>query len=44
MLYRQTGQVKQAYAELTAAIQMYRDMDMVFWVPRAEAALAEIQG
>jgi tetratricopeptide (TPR) repeat protein len=41
-LYRHTGQAEQAYAELSTAIQMYRDMEMMFWLPHAEAALSEI--
>jgi tetratricopeptide (TPR) repeat protein len=41
-LYTQTGQRKQACAALTAAIDLYRAMDMTFWLPRAEAALAQV--
>jgi hypothetical protein len=36
------GQVDQARAELTAAIACYRSMQMTFWLPRAEAALAQL--
>jgi tetratricopeptide (TPR) repeat protein len=39
-LYATTGQRQQAQAELSAAIALYRDMDMTFWLPQAEAALA----
>jgi hypothetical protein len=39
-LYSQTGQREQAYTELSTAITMYRAMDMTFWLPQAEAALA----
>ena len=43
-LYSQTGQIEQARAELTTAIEMYRDMDMLFWLPETEAALAAVEG
>jgi hypothetical protein len=43
-LYRQTGQAEPARAELTTAIEMYRDMEMTFWLPETEAALAEVEG
>jgi tetratricopeptide (TPR) repeat protein len=36
-LYRQTGQVEQARAELTTAGEMYREMEMTFWLPETEA-------
>jgi class 3 adenylate cyclase/tetratricopeptide (TPR) repeat protein len=42
-LYAKTGQREQARAELSAAIELYRAMDMTFWLPRAEAALAEVK-
>ena len=42
-LYSQTGQRQQAHTELSTAIAMYRDMDMTFWLPQAEAALAQIE-
>jgi Flp pilus assembly protein TadD len=43
-LYTQTGQQEQARAALTAAIDLYRAMDMTFWLPQAEAALAQVEG
>jgi tetratricopeptide (TPR) repeat protein len=43
-LYVQTGQRQQACAELSAAIDLYRAMEMTFWLPQAEAALAEAEG
>jgi hypothetical protein len=43
-LYHQTGRAEQAHAALTAAIDLYRDMDMTFWLPQAEAALVQIEG
>jgi tetratricopeptide (TPR) repeat protein len=42
-LYRQAEQPEQSRAELTTAIEMYRDMEMIFWLPRAEAVLAEVK-
>jgi class 3 adenylate cyclase/tetratricopeptide (TPR) repeat protein len=41
-LYRQTGQAEQARAELSTAIEMYRDMEMTFWLPQAEVALTQV--
>ncbi|PON09614.1 hypothetical protein C2W62_54575 [Candidatus Entotheonella serta] len=43
-LYRQIGQVANAYTELSTALHLYRTLDMTFWRPQAEAALAEIEG
>jgi tetratricopeptide (TPR) repeat protein len=43
-LYATTGQPEQARAALTTAIEMYRTMDMTFWLPQAEATLAQIGG
>ena len=40
-LYVKTGQREQARTELSTAIELYRDMDMTFWLPQAEAALAQ---
>ena len=42
-LYARTGQRQQARAALVAAIDLYRDMDMTFWLPQAEAALAQVK-
>jgi tetratricopeptide (TPR) repeat protein len=39
-LYLKTGQQEQAQAELSTAIVLYRAMDMTFWLPETEAALA----
>jgi hypothetical protein len=41
MLYAQTGQRQQACAALSTAMAMYRTMDMTFWLPQIEAALAQ---
>jgi tetratricopeptide (TPR) repeat protein len=43
-LYTKTGQAEQARAALAAAIALYRDMDMTFWLPQTEAALAQVEG
>ena len=43
-LYAQTGQRQQAHAALSAAIDLYRAMDMIFWLSQAEAALAQVEG
>jgi tetratricopeptide (TPR) repeat protein len=43
-LYTMTGQREQASAELSTAIDLYRAMQMTFWLARAEAALVEVEG
>jgi tetratricopeptide (TPR) repeat protein len=43
-LYAQVNRLEQARAELSTAIALYRTMDMTFWLPRAEAALASVAG
>jgi DNA-binding NtrC family response regulator/tetratricopeptide (TPR) repeat protein len=43
MLYRGTGQQAQARTELLAAITLYRTMEMTFWLPETEGALARVQ-
>ena len=43
-LYAATGQREQARAELATAIEMYQSMDMTFWRPQTEAALAQVEG
>ena len=43
-LYARTGQRQQARAALTAAIDLYRDMDMTFWLPQTQEALAQVEG
>jgi class 3 adenylate cyclase/DNA-binding winged helix-turn-helix (wHTH) protein/tetratricopeptide (TPR) repeat protein len=40
-LYTKTGRQEQARTELCTAIELYRAMEMTFWLPQAEAALAE---
>jgi class 3 adenylate cyclase/tetratricopeptide (TPR) repeat protein len=44
MLYHKLGRGEQSRHELSAAITLYRAMDMTFWLPQAEAALAEVAG
>ena len=43
-LYATIGQREQARAALSAAIALYRAMDMTFWLPQAEASLAQVEG
>jgi class 3 adenylate cyclase/tetratricopeptide (TPR) repeat protein len=43
-LYAATGQREQAHAELSVAIDLYRDMDMTFWLPQTEATLVQVEG
>jgi tetratricopeptide (TPR) repeat protein len=42
-LYIKAGRLEPARVELTTAIALYRAMDMTFWLPQAEAALAQVQ-
>ena len=42
--YAEIGRRAEAHAELSAAIDLYRAMDMPFWLPQAEAALAQVGG
>ena len=34
--------MEDAHAELATAIELYRAMEMTFWLPQAEAALAQV--
>src|SRR4029453_10420856 len=43
-LYAQLGQRERASAELSAAIATFQAMDMTFWLPQTEAALAQVEG
>jgi hypothetical protein len=38
------GRLEEARAALATAIDMYRAMEMTFWLPEAEAALARAGG
>ncbi len=40
-LYGQIRRVEQARSELSAAIELFRSMEMTFWLTRAETALAK---
>jgi hypothetical protein len=42
-LYAATSQREQARTELSTAIEMYQSMDMTFWLPQTEAALAQVE-
>jgi tetratricopeptide (TPR) repeat protein len=44
MLYTKINRCEQAQAELSTAIALYRSMEMSFWLPEAEAALAQVEG
>jgi hypothetical protein len=43
-LYAQLGQPEQARTELSVAIEMYRAMEMTFWLPQTEVPLAQVEG
>jgi tetratricopeptide (TPR) repeat protein len=43
-LYAATRQQEQARTELSTAIKMYQSMEMTFWLPQTEAALAQVEG
>ena len=41
-LYAATGQQEQARTALSTAIEMYQTMEMTFWLPQTEEALAQV--
>ena len=41
-LYAKRGRRAEARADLSAAVELYRAMEMTFWLPQADAALAEV--
>jgi predicted ATPase len=43
-LYAKIGHREQALTELSIALELYRAMAMTFWLPQAEAALAQVEG
>jgi class 3 adenylate cyclase/tetratricopeptide (TPR) repeat protein len=43
-LYAKIGRHAQAHLRLSTAIELYRAMDMTFWLPQAEAVLAQVEG
>jgi tetratricopeptide (TPR) repeat protein len=44
LLYAKMGQRGQAHAALSTAVDLYRDMEMTFWLPSTELALAQVEG
>jgi predicted ATPase/class 3 adenylate cyclase len=44
LLYAKIGRREDARGALSAAIALYRAMEMTFWLPQAEATLAEVEG
>ena len=44
LLYAKIGRRDEARADLSTAIDLYRAMDMTFWLPQAETTLAEAEG
>jgi hypothetical protein len=42
-LYATTGQREQAHIALSTAVEMYQSMEMMFWLPQTEAALAQVE-
>jgi hypothetical protein len=40
-LYRRVGHLEEAHTELSTAVAMLREMGMTFWLPEAEAELAQ---
>jgi len=42
-LYGEIGRQDEAHAELSAAITLYRAMEMTFWLPQVEATLAQVE-
>ena len=43
-LYAKMGQQEQARSELSTAIALYRAMEITFWLPQVEVALAQVEG
>jgi hypothetical protein len=43
-LYATTRQREHARTELSIANELYKAMEMTFWLPQAEAALAQVEG
>jgi tetratricopeptide (TPR) repeat protein len=41
-LHAKSGRREQACAEISAAIDLYRAMEMTFWLPQAEGTLAQV--
>jgi tetratricopeptide (TPR) repeat protein len=43
-LYAATGQREHSRAALSTAMEMYRSMEMTFWLPQTEATLMQVNG
>jgi tetratricopeptide (TPR) repeat protein len=43
-LYAATGQQEQARIELSTAMELYRAMEMTFWLSETEAMVAQVEG
>jgi hypothetical protein len=43
-LYAATDQREPARTALSTAIEMYRSMEMTFWLPQTAAVLAQVEG
>jgi tetratricopeptide (TPR) repeat protein len=43
-LFAKIGRREYARSELSTAIDLYRAMEMTFWLPQVEAALAQVEG
>ena len=43
-LFGMTGQRERARAALSTAVDLYHAMEMTFWLPETEAALAQVEG
>jgi hypothetical protein len=42
-LYAKIGHGEQARGECSTAMELYKAMEMTFWLPQAEAALAHVE-
>ena len=43
-LHARIGRRAEARTDLSAAVELYRAMEMTFWLPQVEAAMAEVEG
>jgi tetratricopeptide (TPR) repeat protein len=43
-LYAKIGRRAEARTELSTAVELYRAMDMTFWLPQSEMMLAQVEG
>jgi hypothetical protein len=42
-VHRHTQESEPAMAELTEALEQFREMDMAFWIPQVETALSQLK-